>query len=728
MKLKTLSLLLLLATPVAAQRSGGASQDLAQQLPASTLFYFEIPDVPGLRDGLAESSMGRIYHDPGVQQFASGMVEMGMGQWQMVLGQAAEGGMPVEFLSWDAFRSLAFGFAMGEGQQGPDPGVTVAASIGFGPGLGTTAFEMIASMASVDGGATINIERGESQSLLSGTDDDGATTFSLRRVQDHLTLVVRHNMAGNFPTLAANRAYTTARAQLMTQGMATFGYYNPQATLAMQRSFLRLGEMDEGLSSLTNTVLTFSEEAVGNAQAISFASGWKNGESIDTSFIGFGGEEPGWAFRAPPADQSLVEYIPADATSFTITGVGNSEGTERMLAGLDRVLADQDMQQNLAVWQEYEPVSHSWIAGENRPLLDKALSAFGSRSFSYSTPTGARMFVELTDPEALQAAVTPLMKTLAQALDDFELPVSIRAKRENPRDRPDLKVPVYYLRLKAEVLPPEIQQFAAFLTSFEPSFAIHPDGWMIGSFSRSQVRSVIRGGVVKAEHSIQENEEAADFLGRVPTGASRLGWSDPRPGVAQMVGFAQLGLGLLSGVAPLPFDPADLPGPSSFTQHMRTSESVMWMAEDGIHSWSRGSFGLADLMAMAGYCLPAGAMWFTTMKTGAMAPGFDVEHMPPVEDTHYDDPVPQTFNDLARLQTGVLLYELANSKLPAELHAILGKSDDGTYYIENPGHGIGTDAWGNAFVYKLTGEGFALYSVGENGVDENGEGDDISIE
>lgn len=723
--------ILLAVTLLPASGLAQQSAPLSESLPADTLLYIEIPDIPALRDGLQGSAIGRIWNDESTQAFLGDMVSEATGQFDGALAMMAEEGVPVQFMSWEAMQSLEVGLSMMGMGDSNIPGVMVAAQIQFADGLGEAAFGLVSGMLA--GAGEPNITTSETGATMTIELGGGAPGLMLKREGDLLRFTAT-NLGDLSGSLAASEAFQRARKQVMQPGMAVFGYYNPRVGIEMQRSFLNIGAGGAELDSMMTAMTQFAESAVGNAQGVSFSSGWKDGASVASTYVDFGGNPAGWAYASKAADRGLVQYVPADATNFSLATMGGTEGMNEFFAGFDAVLADESMAQTLAIWAEAEPISHSWFVGEHRPLLDGALNGFGERVLSYSSPTkGARTLIELSDPAAVQAAATPLVKTIAQLLDSVDgMPVALRAKRESPRNDPSTTVPVYYLRLKPEALPPEAQQLSMFLGGFEPSFAVSPDGWLVMSSTRAHVRSVIRSGLTVEERDITGNSEAKSFLDRAPESAVTLAWSDPRPGITSAMGMVQAATGLLGmqmDPEMLPVDLTKIPSAMDINQHLRPSESFAWMDEDGMKSWSSGSFGMADMLATAGYALPAGAMAFMYMSP-MMANTEEMVMQAPVAIAEGDpaDPVSYTHAELARLQTGIIIFNILNEEYPASLDQLLETSDEGQAYLDAPQRGITADGWGNAFAYRLTGDGFMLYSVGPNGTDEGGQGDDVTVE
>ncbi|MBU0753611.1 MAG: type II secretion system protein GspG, partial [Planctomycetes bacterium] len=83
--------------------------------------------------------------------------------------------------------------------------------------------------------------------------------------------------------------------------------------------------------------------------------------------------------------------------------------------------------------------------------------------------------------------------------------------------------------------------------------------------------------------------------------------------------------------------------------------------------------------------------------------------------------------DLAALSNGCFVYKIEYNKYPQSLEELLKPTEDwpnGFFSAEN----LPVDPWGNGYQYKNlegTDKNYIIWSLGPNGVDEGGKGDDI---
>ena len=85
---------------------------------------------------------------------------------------------------------------------------------------------------------------------------------------------------------------------------------------------------------------------------------------------------------------------------------------------------------------------------------------------------------------------------------------------------------------------------------------------------------------------------------------------------------------------------------------------------------------------------------------------------------------------LQQVRSAITIYRLDNDVLPNSLDDLAGSSEafpDG--YLS--GGSLPLDGWGNDLVYvrnEAEGDVYRLYSKGQNGIDESGSGDDVSVQ
>ncbi|MGB0330523.1 MAG: hypothetical protein ACPGPE_01755 [Planctomycetota bacterium] len=177
---------------------------------------------------------------------------------------------------------------------------------------------------------------------------------------------------------------------------------------------------------------------------------------------------------------------------------------------------------------------------------------------------------------------------------------------------------------------------------------------------------------------------------------------------------------------PLPFKLDALPDMGLITRHFAPSERSWVKVEDGFVDTSISSLG-PELPALL---IGAGLVGLFTVQEEALLiadegalpdadEGAEVEA--PLDDGSNGAEMSTRFQ-LLSLRHAVLAYQIDHdAALPASL-AELTKTEEGKQAYFS---GDLEDGWGRAVRYRITEEGYRLWSVGSNGVDEEGEGDDL---
>ncbi len=79
------------------------------------------------------------------------------------------------------------------------------------------------------------------------------------------------------------------------------------------------------------------------------------------------------------------------------------------------------------------------------------------------------------------------------------------------------------------------------------------------------------------------------------------------------------------------------------------------------------------------------------------------------------------------MKGGIAIYKIENAKLPAKLEDLLAPSTNYPDGYLAPQKSLPKDGWGHALAFKPEADGkrFLLYSLGPDGKDDGGAGDDV---
>ncbi|MDC3307217.1 type II secretion system protein GspG [bacterium] len=243
---------------------------------------------------------------------------------------------------------------------------------------------------------------------------------------------------------------------------------------------------------------------------------------------------------------------------------------------------------------------------------------------------------------------------------------------------------------------------------------------------------------------IKAGEEATLHAGLVQTGvadgASMVNFADWPLFMGnlytQLKALAPM-LGGLAGGGELPFQLEALPDMTVLTRHFSPSERYSLALEGGRMDVTESSIGPEVSMLMGIAVIGGASVFGAATGFGAAGDGWDDEQTVDAEvgeqpmfldDTEEDQASAQsqTQADLEALSSALESFQLNNAgRLPATLEPLVEPDEFGSRYLK--GTAIPLDAWGRAYRYSVTGQEGTLWSIGPNGIDEKGEGDDLTI-
>lgn len=585
---------------------------LADQLPADTLIYLEIPDIASLREGISQSSLGKIYEDPELQAFLAEGLSLLDEQWENLRGMSAGMGIPEGLTYWDALKSLELGLAVRanpavENPFSAEPQIYAMLSVGLGEGLGQPVFQLLTMYGEGGGLELIGSEEGD---ILFADFGEGTAEISLQGDAIVAKLIMGAKGEGS---LSSDARFQTARSHTVADGAVVFGYLQWNSIFETL-----LKGLQYEAPQFHGPATRFYERALKPLDSIAFASGWNESGTFTNVRVGMNGDGDG-LYASSPADLDLLKFIPSDATNFFVRSEATALGPFFMETIDDFASVEVEgmvLKDGLAM---EAPEVHAWLFGEKRPELDAAVAGFGSRSFGYGTSMGMQseslMFSELTDGPAVTNMLVQLMPRLREMLDQTGAPVRLDMKRVKQRVKQEdgtiETVPgaAYYMVdfTFMDEMPP---QLSALTGAFQPTFGVTEDNWLVFSMSKQPVRRVLMNGFEVPEENITANPDVQGFLAKVNDSTTSLAWSDPRPAVdaaaGMAVGMMPMLLGMAGGEMDLPFDAEKVPSAELFSRHLRPSESISWMGEGESMFQHVGSFGVADMFTVFGACASVG--------------------------------------------------------------------------------------------------------------------------
>ncbi|QDV10098.1 Bacterial type II secretion system protein G [Planctomycetes bacterium Poly30] len=516
--------------------------------------------------------------------------------------------------------------------------------------------------------------------------------------------------------LAANTVPSPA-ASLFEPGRAAFK--KAPAAPAFEL-FLRPFVEDMVAMNEPNAVplLDIAEALIGPAASLAIRGGhWRMG--IDSGqFVLEGIHDPSrggplsGVIGAQPLDRSALELVHPDALVTSVTSLDS-----KVLANLIQQFATEE---DPTMLDEIEERFHF------RP--DRDLAAPLGGAVSYSLPALTSLFsapnvmgaVALRDKEAFTKGMDGLMGMAESLGEDVQLV------------RDDYKgAMMYTLSFTGDVgfsvpgLPFDPASF------FKPTFTIMGDRVLLTTLPTHAKKEIRRVGKLAdgEEPPVHEKIMAMGDL----NGATTVGYADwPQffgMFYTQIKGIAPL----LAGGGDLPINPAMLPDAAILTRHFQPSENWTRIQDGKVMQYAKSSLGTEA------FFLPASLAGLFTVGTRFQGTEPLMVEAVAVDEVEWEDAAEEapepgspeallstTEESLVDLDVALTLYQYDHKgAAPASLDALLETSTKyPNGYLESDA--LPMDGWGHAFIYAKTDEAYRLYSMGPNGVDDGGAGDDIS--
>jgi len=335
------------------------------------------------------------------------------------------------------------------------------------------------------------------------------------------------------------------------------------------------------------------------------------------------------------------------------------------------------------------------LANAHGMLLNYTLPAEG---FS-GTPTSVGR-VKLHNPDAFATAMTNLVASVSEKAGQA---AEVKSTQHE-------SFAFYELDLSRTMLA---------MSGMQPAFAFDGDELVFSLQSAKELKTALNRSVDSSD-SLANNSGLKRFAEDLSRKGRLVGlsYSDnakmfsliwtPMAGAVQMLGVA---------AGDLPVDLSLLPSEQAITKHLHESFTGQYATSDGetFVSHSVSQFGFGDFMPIM---LTAGVVAGLLASAG---PDYAAEVVEEIE------PNEQVQRDLADIRAGMTVYKLTEDRYPdsiADLVRPVPDYPDGFLgRTEAP-----VDPWNNSYLYRLNERGKPfLWSAGPNGLNEEGEGDDLVI-
>lgn len=427
------------------------------------------------------------------------------------------------------------------------------------------------------------------------------------------------------------------------------------------------------------------------------------------------------AMGAGPLDSKVARFVPAEAVGAWLTSIEPQR-------------FEAELRSMVALAMAGEGADAATLTPEQLSSLPSLHAGLGKQAAFFLLPINniqaiePRLFIalELVDRAAFESALDQWATKFAE--------LAPQAKISNKPYRKH-KLVSFAGEQEEEAAAAEAGPFGSLMSgpSFSPTIGVLPDRVLITlkkGFAQTEMRRVLDGKDTAA-HSIASGVQA-------PAGVYEIATMDWAAYTGKLLDIAKGLLPMAAGMMgsdAAAIDVNGLPGMATMQRYFQPTKSWSKRLEDGrILSHSESSFGPETPLTLA-----AVALWFVPTAAGASPFGAapislaadeapSTPTAPPEQQPEVSAPDLETQSALIAVRAGIAVYRSDAGSIPAKLEFLSMPTANFPDAFLN-GKPLPKDGWNRALVYKPEADGkkYALYSMGPNGVDDNGTGDDIKL-
>lgn len=512
-------------------------------------------------------------------------------------------------------------------------------------------------------------------------------------------------------SLAANKHYQKAQSKIAIDSPASIRFFfNTDLGLKALTEGIKLALQAEGETQMVALVdKLFAKSGLMALKCVAGANQCVDGVAHSRSWAGVEGPLTGLLALQPdqPIDLAHLAMVPKDSASFWITQFDFGRLYDFALECVKEVDAD--------VYEEMQGAISGFsaqVGGEGQPLdiRKDLLGNIGPEQIFLQPQSNNPMvpaMLMLFEVRNGSAVTDALQKLAAFGSTASDGQVALKAV-----DYKETKL--YQVDFSGEVPIP-----------LNPCFTV-ANGYLMFALSPGDLKRQLRL-FDKPGESITANPDYQRFAGKLPKDGklNSLAYTDIRGAVESGYGQVTTFLPMLTmaGDFELPFDMNLLPEQETISKHLFGSLSYSTSGPDGGLSESFSSIGAEILGGVAMVGVVAGAVAFGTMARAVPEPQLSTAQ--PTERAA-ESPADAARSDLNNLKASITIFRLEKGALPDRLEQLLEPT---TSY---PKGCLGEDAlpvdpWGNAYQFAREGNGYKLWSFGQNGQDDAGAADDILV-
>lgn len=724
-----------------------------EKLPPETLIYAAFPDIQQSAKDFEGMPLMKLWREEEVQEFVAkplAMLPALFAQGTKFLASALEeAGVPLKVEEILALRPGGLFYAV-IGPGGPGEPIRFAGAIQVGGevaplerlvGMGLGMLQAQKEQMGEALAGVKSLELAGAKAVVADTTTQGGpfSSFTLAYRGGLFLMASSEALArqilGPDPetSLAKDKTFRHCFSKLRALGAEAELFIRPAGILQALEAALPALPVPE--------LAQFLEEFGPKIQAGLAASGLKGLEAIALSSTYIDGKAAWDSFTLAPAprkgllalgdgaalDLGHLAWVPKDAAGLSM-GILPMNGLLDTLLGIATAVDEQAGQMaavQLGLLKEQIGVD---IKADLLDLLGGEFIYFSGNMNNITSAPPMTLLLQVKDQEKFLNSLETLLGLTQGA-------VTLSATKD-----PGTGQALWRVELDASLFGDAVMGFnpAALL---QPTFAFQEGFWVLGLTPRD-VRRTLAQMQGKAKGDIRENPAVAALLKELPEKVTGLSYSDTRGTIETFYTMGQGLLGLVPLPRELPLDLALLPGGDTVGKHFFPGTSYQVTLADGFLSRGTSSFG-PEVLLGAGAVGAAAALWIIRAEEAGMLPGMELggrrrparpsrtAPAPPVQVAPAPEGVTEgqqkrIRDDLDTLSGGLLIYMVENGSFPAALDVLIEPTKNYPRgFLSNWATSLPKDPWGRLYLYQKTANGYRVWSVGPNGADENGGGDDI---
>jgi len=527
------------------------------------------------------------------------------------------------------------------------------------------------------------------------------------------------------PSLADETSYLESVSHLLdTQGTTvTKTYFHIDGLSEIGKTLSAIGEMPapvvEVISFLLRTVAPGGQVEVSSQTRLvgdRFVSeAFRRDQGEGATIFDIAGNRP--------VGPGSFRMVPEEAVACWATTLDRSGMRAFFGASLEDLCGEESEARLEALAEQYD-------TRFDRDLID----SLGDEFVVYTMPFAgigmpkAFVAIELTDPVAFARGVEGLGAFLVDVTGGA---VSFQAK-------PYRKLPFFSFAPGMDLTELAGGDAAGGFTRMTPAFVS-----MIAAIGVVEDRAVISLSDMYTKREMKRllkheggTHPLASSLGVIPEGAVSYGTTDwgtiiagVYDAVSAFIPLIQKGIGQSTGES-LPFNSQDMPSSDIFKEYFRPTITYGKNLDGGTYTYGESSIG-PEVPLVLGASALSGAVFaaFTVGDTREVELRATLESPP--EDSYEEEdggPRQRTTDALREIKVGIVLYKSDQGRYPVALVRLVEPT---AKYTEGflGGPAVPKDGWENEINYHVSQDGasFRIWSSGPDGVNQDGEGDDVLL-